>query len=63
VDIVESNNFLVSNLRQFFSNIASSPNINETLKRRGERFKENVTERFKWDFVEPEDEAPVVVEI
>jgi len=61
-DIVENDNFLVIYLRRFFSNIKSNPNINETLRKRGQRFQENVTNKFKWDFSdEPEDEAPTVV--
>ena len=34
------------------------------LKRKSQKFKEHLTKRFNWDFdEEPEDDAPVVVEI
>ncbi|KAI1280758.1 Protein AAR2 -like protein [Halotydeus destructor] len=63
VDIVEQNNFLVAYLSIFFSNLNSS-SVSIAVRRRGERFKENLKMKYKWDFdFEPEDEAPVIVEM
>ncbi|XP_071111198.1 protein AAR2 homolog [Haliotis cracherodii] len=62
VDIVSQNNFLTSTLQEFFSNLQSNP-VDGNLKRKGLKFCDHLTEKFKWDFMaEPEDYAPVVVE-
>jgi A1 cistron-splicing factor AAR2 len=64
VDIVDKDNFLVMSLREFFSNIDEQTMVDDSLRRRGERFKKYVTKKFRWDFdAEPEDEAPVVVQL
>lgn len=64
IDIIDNTNFLLYNLRRFFSNLESSETIDKSLKARGIRFKENLTKKFKWDFNEDQDdEAPVVVEL
>jgi len=64
VDIVEGNNFLYASLREFFSNVQHSTELMGTFKRRVDRFKVNLTSKFRWDFdIEPDDEAPVVVEV
>lgn len=63
VDIVDGNNFLLQHLRTFFLNLQNEK-IDEKLRRRALRFRENLVKRFNWDFsIEPEDEAPVVVQI
>ncbi|XP_015786310.1 protein AAR2 homolog [Tetranychus urticae] len=62
VDIVDNENFLVSVLRDFFFNIFSNEMVDRKLKEAAERFKRQVTEKYKWDFEEePEDECPVIV--
>ncbi|XP_046572116.1 protein AAR2 homolog [Haliotis rubra] len=62
VDIVSQNNFLTTTLQEFFSNLQSNP-VDSNLKRKGLKFCDHLTEKFKWDFMtEPEDYAPVVVE-
>ncbi|XP_067678735.1 protein AAR2 homolog [Haliotis asinina] len=62
VDIVSQNNFLTTTLQEFFSNLKSNP-VDSNLKRKGLKFCDHLTEKFKWDFMtEPDDYAPVVVE-
>ncbi|XP_060086941.1 protein AAR2 homolog isoform X1 [Heteronotia binoei] len=63
VDIVSQDNFLTSTLQVFFS-YTCSPAVDRTLRKKAERFKAHLTKKFKWDFeAEPEDCAPVVVEL
>ncbi|XP_029469001.1 protein AAR2 homolog [Rhinatrema bivittatum] len=63
VDIVSQDNFLTSTLQVFFS-YTCSPAVDRTLRKKVEKFKMHLTKKFKWDFeAEPEDWAPVVVEI
>nr|XP_033770989.1 protein AAR2 homolog isoform X2 [Geotrypetes seraphini] len=63
VDIVSQDNFLTSTLQVFFS-YTCSPIVDRTLRKKVEKFKMHLTKKFKWDFeAEPEDWAPVVVEI
>lgn len=62
VDIVSANNFLTTTLQEFFSNL-SEGNGDAKLRRRGEKFREHLTKKFKWDFTEEPDEyAPVIVD-
>ncbi|RWS15254.1 protein AAR2-like protein [Dinothrombium tinctorium] len=62
VDIVDKDNVLTRNLYEFFSNIELREAIDENLRKRAQKFKRYLTNKFKWDFdTEPEDEAPVVV--
>jgi A1 cistron-splicing factor AAR2 len=62
VDIVSQHNFLTSTLHEFFDNLGGE-GINPTLRSRGLKFRDHLTDRFKWDFTsEPDDDAPVVVE-
>ena len=62
VDIVSRSNFLTSTLQQFFS-ILENGNVDDTLRKRGLKFRDHLTEKFKWDFTsDPEEDAPVVVE-
>ena len=62
VDIVSANNFLTTTLQEFFSNLEAG-NGEAKLRRRGQKFREHLTKKFKWDFIlEPDDYAPVVVE-
>lgn len=62
VDIVSHSNFLTTTLQEFFSNLENS-SADEQLKRKGEKFKEHLTKKFKWDFdTEPDDYAPVIVD-
>lgn len=61
VDIISQQNFLTMTLSQFFYNLDNSSAKNE-IKKRGEKFKQNLQRRFKWDFSsEPDEYAPVVV--
>ncbi|XP_074148661.1 protein AAR2 homolog [Sminthopsis crassicaudata] len=63
VDIISQDNFLTSTLQVFFSYICSTT-VDETLRRKAEKFKAHLTKKFKWDFeTEPDDCAPVVVEL
>ncbi|KAK7482501.1 hypothetical protein BaRGS_00026212 [Batillaria attramentaria] len=62
VDIVSQNNFLTVTLQEFFSNLESQE-VDATLRSRGLKFRQHLTEKFNWDFTsEPDDYAPVVVE-
>ena len=62
VDIVSQNNFLTGTLQEFFSNL-DSEEVDESLRTRGLKFRQHLTEKFDWDFTsDPEDYAPVVVE-
>ncbi|XP_078275311.1 protein AAR2 homolog [Rhinoraja longicauda] len=63
VDIVSKDNFLTTTLQEFFS-YTCGPHVDKTLQKRVEKFKHHLTKKFKWDFdVEPDDCAPVMVEI
>uniref|UniRef100_A0A8C6YRT3 Protein AAR2 homolog n=1 Tax=Nothoprocta perdicaria TaxID=30464 RepID=A0A8C6YRT3_NOTPE len=63
VDIVSQDNFLTSTLQVFFSCVCNAA-IDRTLRKKAEKFKAHLTKKFKWDFeAEPEDCAPVVVEL
>ncbi|XP_071958395.1 protein AAR2 homolog [Antedon mediterranea] len=63
VDIVSRSNFLTITLQRLFSNIEDGSNMSTGLTEKARKFKANLMKRFKWDFdVEPEDEAPVMVE-
>nr|XP_022325747.1 protein AAR2 homolog isoform X2 [Crassostrea virginica] len=62
VDILSENNFLTSTLQEFFSNLDNLPSDSE-LRKRGLKFRDYLTQKFKWDFTsEPDDYAPTVVE-
>ncbi|KAK3107844.1 hypothetical protein FSP39_023327 [Pinctada imbricata] len=63
VDIVSQNNFLTTTLQEFFSNVEGCP-LSNTLRKKALRFREHLTQKFKWDFTsEPDDCAPVVVDL
>ncbi|XP_070600925.1 protein AAR2 homolog [Erythrolamprus reginae] len=63
VDIVSQDNFLTNTLQVFFS-YTCNPAVDRTLRKKAERFKGHLTKKFKWDFeAEPEDCAPIVVEL
>lgn len=62
VDVVSSNNFLVTTLSNLFAGLESSE-IEEGLRKRAKQYRKYLTKKFKWDFKsEPDDWAPVVVE-
>ncbi|KAI9553869.1 hypothetical protein GHT06_019139 [Daphnia sinensis] len=64
IDIISSENFLVKTLRVLFANVLENSGADPQLKRRTLQLKQFVTQRFQWDFeTEPDDEAPVVVEM
>lgn len=64
VDIVSSNNFLVSVLSQFFANINSNDSIDSKLKQRAVKFQTNLSKKFNWDFTQDlDDDQPVVVDL
>lgn len=69
VDIVSSNNFLVTILTTLFSLVRDNNKIDSMLKARIEKFKKNLSVKFQWDFSEidegeePDEDKPVVVEI
>ncbi|XP_021272031.1 protein AAR2 homolog [Numida meleagris] len=63
VDIVSQDNFLTSTLQVFFS-YACNAAVDGALRKKAEKFKAHLTKKFKWDFdAEPDDCAPVVVEL
>ena len=63
VDIVTSNNFLVTTLTILFASIEQSC-FDEQLQGRAKQFRKYLTKKFKWKFNSvPDDWAPVVVEI
>lgn len=63
VDIVSQNNFLTTTLHEFFSNVESCP-PNNTVRKKALRFRDHLTQKFKWDFTsEPDDCAPVIVDL
>lgn len=63
VDIVSKDNFLTTTLQEFFS-YTCGPDVDKTLQKRVEKFKDHLTKKFKWDFdMEPDDCAPVMVEM
>lgn len=63
VDILSANNFLTSTLQEFFSNLENMSSDSEP-KKRGLKFRDYLTQKFKWDFTsEPDDYAPTVVDL
>lgn len=63
VDILSANNFLTSTLQEFFSNLENMSSDSD-LKKRGLKFRDYLTQKFKWDFTsEPDDYAPTVVDL
>ena len=68
VDIVSSNNFLVSVVTSLFTLTRDNSAIDSKLKARIEKFKKNLSMKFQWDFSEiddgeePEEDKPVVIE-
>lgn len=63
VDIVSNNNFLTSTLKILFTNFLENTDVCSDLKKRGLKFRDSLTKRFKWDFTQELDEdAPVIVE-
>jgi len=63
VDIISSNNFLVTSLTNLFSNIKEQDDALKTLKSRAISFENHLTKKFGWSFNEDEDEdlAPVMI--
>ncbi|KAH9524957.1 a1-alpha2 repression [Bulinus truncatus] len=63
VDIVTCHNFLTVTLHELFQNLLSD-NVDSKLKKKGINFQKHLTEKFHWDFsLEPDDYAPVVVDM
>lgn len=63
VDIISKTNFLTQSLQSFFLNLKLS-DAPQDLKEKGGRFCIHLTKKFKWDFDgEPDEEAPVVVDM
>ena len=69
VDIVSSNNFLVTLLTTLFSLARDNISIDPKLKARIEKFKKSLSLKFNWDFSEiddgeePDEDKPVIVQI
>ena len=69
VDIVSSNNFLVHLLTQLFLTAKHNEGIPPRLQERLEKFKENLSQKFNWDFAFEdgdeidEEDRPVIVEM
>ena len=64
VDIVSSNNFLVTILNQLFSFVRNSTRLDAALKSRVAKFQAHLSQKFNWIFDDEEDEEdkPVIVE-
>ena len=64
VDIVSSNNFLVTILNQLFSFVRNRTRIDAALKSRVAKFQAHLSQKFNWIFDDEEDEEdkPVIVE-
>lgn len=63
VDIVTSNNFLVSTLNVLFNSITTC-SLDDAFKLHANKFRKYLTKKFKWNFKnDPEDWSPVVVDI
>ena len=63
VDIVTSNNFLVTSLSTFFSAIRTSLGASKQLKDKAAKFEANLTKKFNWDFSVDREDSPVVVDL
>ena len=69
MDIVSSNNFLVSLLTTLFTLARDNSNVDSKLRTRIEKFKKSLSLKFQWDFSEiddgeePEEDKPVVVQM
>jgi len=65
VDIVSSNNFLVTILNQLFAFVRNNTTVDAALRSRMEKFQAHLSEKFQWIFDDSEDEEdkPVVVDI
>ena len=69
MDIVASNNFLVSLLTTLFTLARDNSNIDSKLMTRIEKFKKSLSLKFQWDFSEiddgeePDEDKPVVVQL
>ena len=70
VDIISSNNFLVSLLSTLFTLVRDNSEIDTNLKSRMDKFKTNLSLKFKWDFSEiddgeelDEEDKPVIVDM
>ena len=69
VDIVSSNNFLVTLLTTLFSLARDNISIDPKLKARIEKFKKSLSLKFDWDFSEidngeePDEDKPVIVQM
>ncbi|XP_061188953.1 protein AAR2 homolog [Saccostrea echinata] len=63
VDILSENNFLTSTLQVFFSNLENISN-DSGLRKKGLKFRDYLTQKFKWDFTsEPDEYAPTIVQL
>lgn len=64
VDIVSGNNFLTTTLQEFFANLENEIDVDKKLQKKGLKFRDHLTQKFKWDFTSESDEyAPVVVNL
>jgi len=63
VDIVTSNNFLVTSLSTFFSAIRTSLGASKQLKDKAAKFEANLTKKFNWDFSVDREDSPVIVDL
>ena len=65
VDILENNNFLICCLRDFFLNVYNQEDkLNVNLIQKCKKFQQYLSKQYEWEFdVEPDDEAPVVVDL
>merc|ERR1719242_313555 len=56
VDIVSSNNFLVTILNQLFGFVRNNATVDAALRSRMEKFQAHLSEKFHWIFDDSEDE-------
>ncbi|OQV24494.1 Protein AAR2-like protein [Hypsibius exemplaris] len=63
VDIVSQENFLTQTLQGFFSIVENSPDVDEALRSKAQKFKQHLQKQFSWDFsTEVGEDAPTIVE-
>ena len=64
VDIVSSDNFLVTILNRLFSFVRNNGQIEEKLRNRVAKFQAHLSQKFNWIFDDEEDEEdkPIIVD-
>ncbi|KAJ8321388.1 hypothetical protein KUTeg_001070 [Tegillarca granosa] len=50
------NNFLTTTLQEFFANLENEIDVDKKLQKKGLKFRDHLTQKFKWDFTSESDE-------